>query len=77
MQRDSYVDEWSLIAPWPRQSGSGATLGSAARPAGTAEGLARALAVSRHQLTQAKGAGDARRKHPHLGMQGGWRRRQR
>ena len=46
LQKDSYVDEMDLIAPWPRQSGGGMTSGSAARPASTAKGPAQVLAQS-------------------------------
>ena len=54
LQKDSYLDERGLIAPWPRQSGGGMTSGAAARAAGTAKGPAQALAQTRLQLTQAR-----------------------
>ena len=54
LQKDSYVDERGLIAPWPRQSGGGMTSGAAARPAGTAKGPAQVLAQTRQQLAQAR-----------------------
>ena len=62
MQKDSNVHERGLIAPWPRQSGGGATPGSAARPASgppvrpgsKPKGAAQALALARQQLAQAE-----------------------
>ena len=52
LQKDSYVDERGLIAPWPRQSGGGMTSGMAMRPASTAKGPAQVLAQTRQQVTQ-------------------------
>ena len=57
LQKDSYVDEKGLIAPWPHQSGGGMTSGAAARLAGTAKGPAQVLAQTRLQLTQAREQG--------------------
>ena len=56
-KKDSYVDEKGVIAPWPSQSGDAMTSGVAARPTGTAKGLAQTLAQSRQQLAQAKEMG--------------------
>ena len=74
LQKDSYVDERGLIAPWPRQSGGGMTSRAASRPASTAKGPAQVLAQTRHQLAQARGAGDAQRLHPCFGVQSDERR---
>ena len=46
LQKDSYFVEKGLIAPWPSQSGEAMTSGVAARPTGTAKGLAQTLAQS-------------------------------
>ena len=57
LQKDSYVDERGLIAPWPRQSGGGMTFRAASRPASTAKRPAQVIAQTRHQLAQARGLG--------------------
>ena len=51
LQKDSYVDERGMIAPWPRQSGRGMTSGAATRPSSTPKGPAQVLAQTRREGT--------------------------